>query len=73
MFNNNEEKAYRKLKYSYNPQLTSELSKADGGKITEGWILSEINWNKQDLDNFVKTVSYLPSRLTDGKEIKKEC
>ncbi len=71
MFNNNEENAYRKLKYSYNPQLTSELSKADGGKITEGWILSEINWNKQDLDNFVKTVSYLPSKLADGKKLKK--
>ena len=71
MFNNNEENAYRKLKYSYNPQLTSELSKADGGKLTEGWILSEITWNESDLNEFVKTVSYLPSRLIDGKKLKK--
>ena len=62
---------YKKLKYSYNPQLTSNLSKADGGKITEGWNLSETNWNEQDLIDFVKTTSYLPSKLIDGKKIKK--
>jgi hypothetical protein len=72
MYNLNiEEKANKKLKYSYNPQLTSNLSKADGGKITEGWILSEINWNEQDLVDLVKTTSYLPSKLIDGKKIKK--
>ena len=67
----NAQQSYKKLKYSYNPQLTSNLSKADGGKITEGWILSEINWNEQDLIDLVKTTSYLPSKLIDGKKIKK--
>jgi len=33
----NAQQSYKKLKYSYNPQLTSNLTKADGGKITEGW------------------------------------
>ena len=67
----NAQQPYKKLKYSYNPQLTSNLSKADGGKITEGWILSETNWNEADLIDFVKTTSYLPSKLIDGKKIKK--
>lgn len=65
MFNNNEENAFRKLKYSYNPQLTSQLSKADGGKVTDGWILSEVSRNESDITEFVKTVSYLLSRLVD--------
>jgi hypothetical protein len=67
----NAQQSYKKLKYSYNPKLTSNLSKADGGKITEGWVLSETNWNESDLTNFVKTVSYLPSKLIDGKKLKK--
>lgn len=67
----NAQQSYKKLKYSYNPHLTSNLSKADGGKITEGWILSETNWNEQDLIDFVKTTSYLPSKLIDGKKLKK--
>jgi len=66
----NAEQSYKKLKYSYNPQLTSHLTKADGGKITEGWILSETNWNEKDLTNLVKTSSYLPSKLIDGKKLK---
>ena len=71
MYNSsNEEQSYRKLKYSYNPQLTFDLTKADGGKITEGWILSEINWNEKDLVDLVKTVSYLPSKLKDGQKLK---
>ena len=44
----NAQQSYKKLKYSYNPQLTSNLSKADGGKITEGWILAETNWNEKE-------------------------
>jgi hypothetical protein len=67
----NAQQSYRKLKYSYNPQLTSNLSKADGGKITDGWILAEINWNEKDLIDLVKTTSYLPSKLLDGKKLKK--
>jgi len=67
----NVQQSYKKLKYSYNPQLTSNLSKADGGKITDGWILSETNWNEQDLIDLVKATSYLPSKLIDGKKIKK--
>jgi len=67
----NVQQSYKKLKYSYNPQLTSSLSKSDGGKVTEGWILSEINWNEKDLNDFVKSTSYLPSKLKDGYKLKK--
>ena len=67
----NAQQSYRKLKYSYNPQLTSNLTKADGGRITEGWILSETNWSEKDLVDLVKTISYLPSKLIDGKKLKK--
>jgi len=67
----NAQQPYRKLKYSYNPQLTSNLTKAAGGKITEGWILSETSWNEKDLVDLVKSTSYLPSKLTDGHKLKK--
>lgn len=71
MYNLNiEEKANKKLKYSYNPEVTFELTKEDGGKKNKGWILSEINWNESDLTNLVKTTSYLPSKLKDGHKIK---
>ncbi len=67
----NAQQSFRKLKYSYNPQLTSNLTKADGGRITEGWIQSETNWNEKELIEFVKTTSYLPSKLIDGHKLKK--
>ena len=67
----NAQQLYRKLKYSYNPQLTSNLTKAAGGKVTEGWILSETNWEENSLNEMVKTVSYLPSKLKDGHKLKK--
>ena len=67
----NSQQSYKKLKYSYNPQLTSNLTKADGGKITEGWILTETNWEENSLNEMVKTVSYLPSKLKDGHKLKK--
>ena len=66
----NEEKTYKKLKYSYNPEVTYELTKEKGGKKSEGWILSEINWDETDLTNLVKTISYLPSKLKDGHKVK---
>jgi hypothetical protein len=68
---NNEEKAYRKLKYSYNQQLTPTLSKADGGKITSGWKEKVTDWKEEALTEMVKTTSYLPSKLIDGKKKKK--
>ncbi len=71
MYNLNiEEKANSKLKYSYNPEVTFDLTKEKGGKKNKGWILSEINWNESELNNLVKTVSYLPSKLKDGHKVK---
>src|SRR5690606_29522325 len=66
----NAQQSYRKLKYSYNPEVTFELTKELGGKKNKGWILSETNWNETDLTNLVKTTSYLPSKLIDGHKIK---
>ena len=37
---------YKKLKYSYNPEVTFELTKKEGGKKNKGWILAETNWNE---------------------------
>ena len=71
MYNKKKEEVdYKKLKYSYNPNVTSGLSKAEGGKITTGWIPSEVNWEESELNNFVKTTSYSPSRFLDGKKLK---
>jgi len=66
----NAQQSYRKLKYSYNPQLTSNLTKEEGGFKSKGWILTETNWNEEDLINLVKTTSYLPSKLKDGHKVK---
>ena len=66
----NAQQSYRKLKYSYHPEVTFELTKELGGKKSEGWILSETNWNEPDLTNLVKTTSYLPSKLIDGHKVK---
>lgn len=60
----------KKLKYSYHPEVTFELTKEKGGKKNKGWILSEANWNEADLTNLVKTISYLPSKLIDGHKVK---
>ena len=66
----NAQQSYKKLKYSYHPEVTFELTKELGGKKSEGWILSETNWNETDLTNLVKTISYLPSKLKDGHKVK---
>ena len=51
----NTENNSRKLKYSYNPQITSNLTKAQGGPITSGWKEKENNWNEAELSEMVKT------------------
>ena len=67
----NAQQSYKKLKYSYHPEITSDLSKEEGGKKNKGWILTETNWNEEDLTDLVKTTSYLPSKLIDGHKLKK--
>lgn len=66
----NTEKNNSKIKYSYHPEITFDLTKENGGKKNKGWILSEINWDESDLVKLVKTTSYLPSKLSDGHKIK---
>ena len=67
----NTENNSRKLKFSYNPQITADLTKAKGGQITSGWKERETSWNEDELTEMVKTISYLPSKLIDGKKLKK--
>ena len=55
----NTENNSKKLKYSFNPQLTPNLTKAQGGQITSGWKDKEINWEEAQLTEMVKTTSYL--------------
>jgi hypothetical protein len=64
------EEAYKKLKYSYHPEITFELTKEEGGKKNKGWILTETNWDETSLSEMVKTVSYLPSKLKNGHKKK---
>ena len=66
----NAQQSYKKLKYSYHPEITFELTKEKGGKKSKGWILTETNWTEVDLINLVKTTSYLPSKLKDGHKVK---
>ncbi len=66
----NAQQSNKKLKYSYHPEVTFDLTKEKGGKKNKGWILSEANWNEADLTNLVKTISYLPSKLIDGHKVK---
>lgn len=68
--NQNVDSKYKKLKYSYNPEVTFDLTKEKGGKKSEGWILAETNWEEKSLSEMVKTVSYLPSKLKDGHKVK---
>lgn len=71
MYNaNNEKQAYKKLKYSYHPDVTFELTKEKGGKKSEGWILTETIWEENSLNEMVRSVSYLPSKLKDGHKVK---
>ena len=67
---NNERKDYRKLKYSYNPEVTFELTKKEGGEKSKGWLLTDTNWDEASLSEMVKTVSYLPSKLKNGHKKK---
>jgi len=67
----NTENNSKKLKYSYNPKITSETSKARGGQIISGWKDKETSWDEAELTEMVKTISYLPSKLIDGKKLKK--
>jgi uncharacterized pyridoxamine 5'-phosphate oxidase family protein len=67
----NTQQSYKKLKYSYNPEVTFELSKKAGGEQSYGWLLAETNWEENSLKEMVKTVSYLPSKLKDGHKLKK--
>ena len=66
----NTEKNNSKLKYSYHPEITFDLTKEEGGKKNKGWILTETNWDDNSLNEMVKTVSYLPSKLKDGHKVK---
>lgn len=66
----NAQQLCKKLKYSYHPDVTFDLTKEEGGKKSKGWILTETNWNEEDLINLVKTTSYLPSKLKDGHKLK---
>ncbi len=66
----NTEKNNSKLKYSYHPEVTFDLTKEEGGKKNKGWILTETNWEDNSLNEMVKTVSYLPSKLKDGHKVK---
>ncbi len=73
MYNKNTEgKVCNKLKYSYNPEVTFELTKREGGFKTEGWILTETNWEESSLNEMVKSVSYLPSKLRKGEKVKED-
>ena len=66
----NAQQSYKKLKYSYNPEVTFELTKKAGGEQSYGWLLAETNWEENSLNEMVKTVSYLPSKLKDGHKVK---
>jgi len=58
------------LKYSYNPQVTSDMTKEEGAKRTTGWIFKQIDWNETNLTKMVRTQSYIPSELKDGYKVK---
>lgn len=60
----------RKLKYSYNAQITPAMDKDEGAKKTRGWIFTEINWDETSVANMIRTQSYIPSDLRDGYKVK---
>ena len=65
-----DEQDYKKIKYSYHPEITFDFSKEEGGKKNKGWILAETDWEEESLKEMVKTVSYLPSKLKNGHKKK---
>lgn len=59
----------KKLRYAWNPRVTSDLSKDEGGKQTYGWSFTETDWNEKELAEMIRTRSYIPSKLKDGHKI----
>ena len=57
------------IKYSYNPLVTSDLTKTEGGYKTRGWMFTAIGWNEAELINMIRTQSYIPSELKDGYKV----
>jgi len=57
------------IKYSYNPLVTSDLTKTEGGYKTRGWMFTGIGWNEAELTNMIRTQSYIPSELKDGYKV----
>lgn len=59
----------KKLRYSWNPKVTSDLSKEEGGKQTYGWSFTETDWVENDVIEIIRTRSYNPSELKDGHKV----
>ncbi|HSP87356.1 MAG TPA: hypothetical protein VLN45_04435, partial [Ignavibacteriaceae bacterium] len=58
------------LHYSWNPKVTADLSKDEGGKKTKGWLLDQTLWEEESIKNILTERSYILSELKDGYKIK---
>lgn len=68
--NNKEQSNSFQLSLSTNRKINSTLSKEEAAKLTRGWELTSVSWDKETLSNFVKNNSYVCSKLKDGYKVK---
>ncbi|MCZ7603129.1 MAG: DUF5906 domain-containing protein [Melioribacteraceae bacterium] len=56
----------KSISISYNPTITKDDKKRDVAKFTEGWELTQLEWDKEILTEFVRSQSYICAKLKDG-------
>jgi len=59
----------RTIKYSYNPNITPQMSKDEAAKNTRGWLFNQISWEPAAVTEMIRTQSYIPSELRDGYKV----
>lgn len=67
----NETKPIKLLRYSYNPKITPDMTKDQAGTIVNDWKFVQLAWNEKLIAQMIRTQSYLPAELKEGKRLKK--
>lgn len=66
----NDSSIVREIYYSYNPKITPNMSKEEGGKQTTGWIFESRKWSEPSITDMIRSHSYIPSKLKGGIKSK---
>jgi hypothetical protein len=58
------------IKYSYNPAIKPGMDKDEAGRKSIGWIFTSTEWDKDKIEEMIRTRAYLASMVKDGHKIK---